>query len=167
MVSLGAVPARVDALADQVDRWRNASELTAAFGAAEAAANLIVGPDGPGYGDRNGDGIVEGASERGLLTGTSGLEGLIVETIGTASCVDADVLGGSWDDPVGRWAQLDDVLERWTPSNNTMPELASHLMRVVGWATLTIGSDDLGVAHEYAGHAQIHVDVTRSALERC
>jgi hypothetical protein len=166
-VSLGAVEARVDALADQVDRWENATDYAEASGAAEAAANLVVGPDGPGYGDRNGDGVVEGESERGLLTGETGLHGLIIETIGSASCVEPDALGGSWQDPAARWAQLEDVLSRWTSSNNTMPELASHPMRVVGWATLTLQSEDVDLAHEYAGHAQIHVAVTERALGDC
>ena len=166
-VALGPVTARVDAIADQVDAWEMASASEEASSAAEAAANLIVGPDGPGYGDRNGDGVVDGESDRGLLTGVSGLDGLIVETIGDASCVEQDVLGGSWDDPASRWAQLDDVLSRWDESNNTMPELASHPMRVVGWATLTLQGGDLDLAHEYAGHAQLHVTVTRQAMEDC
>lgn len=166
-MSLGLVTARVDAIADQVDAWESATSYGAASAAAEAAANLIVGPDGPGYGDRNGDGVVDGASERGLLTGLTGPEGLIIDTVGEASCVATDVLGGTWDDPPARWSQLDDVLSRWTSSNNTMPELASHPMRVVGWATLTLESGDIDLAQEYAGHAQLHVDVTQRALEGC
>lgn len=37
-------------------------------------------------------------------------------------------------------------------------------MRIVGWATFTLASDDLDDAHEYAGHAQLPVDVSQRAL---
>jgi hypothetical protein len=66
-----------------------------------------------------------------------------------------------------RWATAQDVYDAWTPTDNTMPTLPSHPQRVVGWATLTLATDSLDVAHEYAGHAQLHVDASRSALEAC
>ena len=40
--------------------------------AAESAANLIVGPFGPGYGDRDGDGTTLGTRKSGLLPGLEG-----------------------------------------------------------------------------------------------
>lgn len=39
---------------------------------AETAANLVVGPNGPGYGDRDGDGEVGGSTSRGVLPGIDG-----------------------------------------------------------------------------------------------
>ena len=77
------------------------------------------------------------------------------------------MLGGSWSDPAARWATAQDAYDAWTPSNNTMLTLASHLQRIVGWATFTLATDSLDDAHEYAGHAQLHVDVSRAALEPC
>lgn len=64
-------------------------------------------------------------------------------------------------------ASAQDGYDVWTPSNNTMPTLPSHPQRIVGWATFTLASDSLDDAHEYAGHAQLHVDVSRAALEPC
>ena len=60
----------------------------------------------------------------------------------------------------------------WTESNNTFPALASHPQRVVGWASLTLNTSkvdttSLDAAHEYAGHAQIHLTQTRQALASC
>lgn len=169
---VGAVPdsvtERVDAIAAQVTVWTEATTVEEASRAAEAAANLIVGPNGPGYGDRNGDGAIDGASERGLLPGSSGdPAGVILDDLGALECVERDVLGGSWDDPAARWNEMIEAIERWEPTNNTMPTLASHPMRVVGWATQTIEAGDLELAHEYAGHAQLHVDVTVGALANC
>jgi len=163
---LAGVQTRVDEIAAHVTAWQDAESLDEATSEAEAAANLVVGPRGPGYGDRNGDGTVSGETDRGLLTGLDGTPGLVVQALGDAACVERDVLGGSWDDPRSRWKQLDDVLATWASSNNTMPRLASHPMRIVGWATLsqTASLDD---ALEYAGHAQLHVDVTEQSLADC
>ena len=70
----------------------------------------------------------------------------------------------SWDDPEARWAELDTVLAAWSEDDNTMPQLASHPMRIVGWATLALDTEDLEAAIEYAGHAGLHVDVSVDAL---
>lgn len=163
-----SVTERVDEIAAQVRVWDEATTVEEATRAAEAAANLVVGPEGPGYGDRNGDGTIDGASDRGLLPGLDGEPaGVILDDLGALACVERDVLGGSWDDPQARWTEMTDAIAAWTPTNNTMPSLASHPMRVVGWATQTIDSADLDLAHEYAGHAQLHVDVTVNALDDC
>ena len=42
-------------------------------------------------------------------------------------------------------------------------------MRVVGWSTFTLDTDPasqdaLDLAHEYAGHAALHVDISADAL---
>jgi hypothetical protein len=56
------------------------------------------------------------------------------------------------------------AIDAWRPDNNTMPTLPSHPMRVVGWATFALDSDSLDEAHEYAGHAKLHVDISVRAL---
>ena len=155
---------RVSALGDAVSAWSGATTIEAAHAAAERAANLVVGPDGPGYGDRDGDGSVEGASDVGLLPGLDGAPGLAGPPASNG-CVADDVLGPAAADPVAAWSEMAAAIEAWRPDRNTMPSLASHPMRVVGWSTFTLGSDDLDEAHEYAGHAGLHVRVTRSALD--
>lgn len=154
------------ALVDEaVAAWRVAPTVVAAQEAAEEAANLIVGPNGPGYGDRDGDGAVRGATDAGVLPGLDGTPpGLALPLAGNA-CIEADVLGGSWDDPDARWGEMLDAIDAWRPGNNTMPTLASHPMRVVGWATFTLDTDSLDEAHEYAGHAKLHVDISVRALD--
>ena len=49
---------RMDAIDASVNKWRSAESLKDAQRAAEGAANLVAGPRGPGYGDRDGDGVV-------------------------------------------------------------------------------------------------------------
>lgn len=162
-----AAQARVEAIATEVDAWAEAGTLADARAHAEAAANLIVGPGGPGYGDRDGDGTIAGVVDEGLLPARSGEpSGIVLDTLDGADCVRADVLGGDWDDPSGRWARLIVAIREWTPTDNTFPGLPSHPMRVVGWATLAQDAP-LAQALEYAGHADIHVDVTRDALADC
>lgn len=161
-----ALTERVNAIAAAVDAWQHASSLVEAKAGAEAALNLVVGPDGPGYGDSDSDGVIQGETDMGLLPGLLGEAG-IAQSEPINSCVEADVLGGSWDSPADRWATAQAVYEAWTPTNNTMPGLPSHPQRIVGWATLTLATDSLDDALEYAGHADIHVDVSRVAVEAC
>ena len=161
-----ALVERANAIGAAVDSWGAAATLPEAKAAAEAALNLVVGPSGPSYGDLDGDGVVQGMSDTGLLPGLMGEEGL-AQSPPIDACVEADVLGGSWDDPGARWDAAAAVYGAWTPSNNTMPTLASHPQRIVGWATLTLATDSLDEAHAYAGYAQIHVDVSLSAIEGC
>jgi len=156
---------RLDQIAAEVSAWRGAPNLSKAKRHAEAARNLIVGPTGPGYGDADGDGKVSGANATGLLPGLKGSAALTVPAANT--CVARDLLGGSWEDPAGRWAVLQAKIAAWRPDNNTFPTLPSHAQRIVGWASLTLGSVNLNRAREYAGHANIHVDVSRAALTRC
>lgn len=160
-----AVRTRLDAIGDAVDRWEQAADVATAHAAAEEAANLVVGPNGPGYGDRDGDGAVEGESEAGLLPGSDGTPDGIATPLAAEECVARDVLGRTVDDPATAWAEMGAAIAAWTPSGNTMPTLASHPMRIVGWSTFTIASDDVDEAHEYAGHAQLHVAVARDALD--
>jgi hypothetical protein len=159
------VSARLDQIEQAVAGWRSAPDLATAHRFAETARNLVVGADGPYYGDANGDGTIDGAADHGLLPGSAGEPGLA--TAVSSECVVRDILGGSWEDPAGRWVTLDTAIAEWSPSNNTFPSLPSHPQRVIGWATLTLAASDLDVAHEYAGHAQLHVDVSRAALSGC
>ena len=156
---------RLDRIAAAVRAWRQASDLGTARRHAEAARNLIVGPNGPGYGDADGDGTVAEANAIGLLPGLNGGEALAIPAAN--ECVIRDLLGGSWDDPASRWAILQSKIDAWRPGNNTFPTLPSHAQRIVGWATLTLKSVDLATAKEYAGHAQIHVDASHRALTNC
>ncbi len=158
---------RLEQIAAEVDAWAASSTLEEARGHAEAAANLVVGPGGLGYGDRDGDGEVAGAVAEGFLPGPSGTPpGIVLDTFGTAECVRRDVLGGDWDDPVGRWSVLAAAIDEWAPDNNTFPSLPSHPMRIVGWATLT-QTASFETVIEYAGHAGLHVAVSRESLARC
>jgi hypothetical protein len=149
-----------------VSEWRGARSLDGARAAAEIAANLVVGPNGPGYGDRDGDGEIGGETDDGVLPGLGGEPpGLASLLPADDECVQRDVLGGSWSDPAGRWGEMLAAIDAWSPSSNTMPSLASHPMRIVGWATFTLATDDLDEAHEYGGHARLHVDVAADALD--
>lgn len=158
---------QMSAISDAVDEWASAGDVATAHSAAETAANLVVGPNGPGYGDRDGDGTIEGETEFGILPGIDGTPVGRADPIDGNECITADVLGGGWEDPAARWAQLDETVAAWTEANNTMPGLASHPMRIVGWALLTLGTDEIAiaVANEYGGHAQLHVAVSLDALD--
>lgn len=161
----GSLSARLDAIGSAVGRWRAAGDLAAARRNAEEARNLIVGPAGPFYGDADGDGTVAGASLIGLLPGTRGEPGLASRS--SNACVNRDVLGGDWRDPARRWGTLETAITEWNPGNNTFPALPSHPQRIVGWATLALAADSAAAARAYAGHAQIHADVTRTAVMQC
>ncbi|WP_156163773.1 hypothetical protein [Demequina maris] len=160
------VAAQFAQLETAVQEWSDAGTIEEAHAAAEASRNLVMGPGGPLYGDADGDGVIAGESELGLLPGDAGEPGLVHDPA-VNPCVERDVLGGSWERPQARWAEVIDAIGAWTETNNTFPSLASHPQRVVGWATLTLATDDLDTALEYAGHAQLHVDVTRAAYESC
>ena len=164
-----ALAGQLDELGAAVDAWRTADSITAASVAAETAANLVVGPNGPGYGDRNGDGAISGETVAGILPGLDGTPDGVATPLATTACVERDVLGGSWDDPAGRWDEMEQAIDAWRPDSNTMPTLASHPMRVVGWATFTLDTDPaapdaLELAHEYAGHAALHIAISADAL---
>jgi hypothetical protein len=156
---------RLEALDRAVGRWQAASSLRAAHEAAEEARNLIVGPSGPYYGDANKDGRTAGASTIGILPDPKG--GRSLARSDDNACVVADVLGGSWRDPAKRWSELKSAISNWTATRNTFPSLPSHPQRVVGWASLTLNLASLTDAREYAGHAQLHVDVSVRAAESC
>ena len=147
-----------------VTEWSEAETVAAAHAAAETAANLIVGPNGPGYGDRDGDGQVSGAADVGVLSGRGGEPEGIAVAVADVGCVERDVLGTTATDVDAGWDEMEAAIAAWRPDSNTMPSLASHPMRVVGWATFTLASDSVDDAHEYAGHAQLHVDVARAAV---
>lgn len=156
---------RMEAIELFVSEWRTATSLEDAQKAAEGAANLVVGPEGPGYGDRDGDGVVQGESGLGVLPGLAGTPDGTATSLESNKCVAQDVLGGSWSDPTTRWDEMLSAIDAWRPNNNTMPTLASHPMRIVGWATFTLATESLEEAREYAGHAKLHVDVSVRALE--
>ncbi|RLE19221.1 MAG: hypothetical protein DRJ50_12375 [Actinobacteria bacterium] len=149
---------------DAVASWGNAKTIEDAQVGAETAANLVVGPNGPGYGDRNGDGTIDGETDVGVLSGIDGTPTGIAQTLDPNECIERDVLGGSWTDPAAEWDKMTVAIAEWTPDNNTMPTLDSHLMRIVGWSTFTLDTDSLDEAREYAGHAKLHVDVSLDAL---
>lgn len=161
---IGAYTARLDDLEAAVSSWAEADTIEVAHRGAEAAANLIVGPDGPGYGDRDGDGEVSGAASEGLLPGSSGMPVGVALPLGARACVDRDVLGGSWQDPARRWAEMISAIDAWRRESNTMPTLQSHPMRVVGWASFALATESLGEAREYSSHARIHTGIARTAL---
>ena len=156
---------RIVTIHDAVAMWENADTLTEAQAAAEAAANLVVGSGGPDFGDRDGNGSIDGDTTFGVLPGLDGTPTGLANALSDNDCIVADVLGGSWSDPAARWAEMQSAIDAWTPDNNTMPSLDSHPMRVVGWASFTLATDSLEAAHEYAGHAELHVDVSSAALD--
>jgi hypothetical protein len=156
---------RIDSLDEAVSNWLEAQSLRDAHAAAETALNLVVGPNGPGYGDPDDDSVENGATAEGLLPGLDGTPVGLAMALSENECVVRDVLGGSWVDPRARWAEMLDAIYDWRPNSNTMPTLASHPMRVVGWATFALDSDSLDDAHEYAGHANLHVNISRRALD--
>jgi hypothetical protein len=160
-----ALATRLDEIEEAVATWRDAGSIRDAHRSAETAANLIVGPNGPNYGDRNGDGVIQGENDAGVLQGAGGTPEGLADPLASNQCVVDNVLGGEWEDPAGRWEIMLETIDRWAPGNNTMPTLPSHPMRVVGWATFTLASDSLDEAHEYAGHAKLHVDISLRALD--
>lgn len=159
------VAERLDAIDMAISTWQAATTVEQASTSAETAANLVVGPNGPGYGDRDGDGTINGASDTGLLPGGDGNPAGLAEPLVSNECVNADVLGGSWDEPEARWGEMLKAIDEWRPDHNTMPSLASHPMRIVGWSTFTTDSGSLDLAHEYAGHAKLHIDISLRALD--
>lgn len=164
--SLEVPSARIGEIQAAVSRWAEAETVGEAASAAEEARNLGTGPGILAAGDLDGDGTASGLETPGLLPPADGMPGVVSELEGCA-LVDRDVLGGDWSDPAGRWDTLQQATETWSPTNNPFPSLPSHPLRIVGWATLTLASDSLDDAHEFAGHAQIHVDVTRDAIDSC
>ncbi len=160
-----ALANRLSVIEVAVAAWADATSIEAAHIAAESAANLVVGPNGPHYGDRNRDGVISGETDKGLLPGMDGTPEGLALAASSNPCVAQDVLGGSWGDPRAAWDEMLFAIDAWEPGNNTMPSLQSHPMRVVGWATFTLGSDSLEMAHEYAGHARLHVDISERALD--
>ncbi len=140
-----AIIQRLDLIEHAVAEWYDAETLPEAKAAAELALNLVVGPDNPLFGNADGDGTARGQRQDiGLLPGLV-YNGIAQDAAGNP-CVEADVLGGSWADPDARWATAQAAYDAWTPTNNTMPTLASHPQRIVGWATLTLALDDVGPA---------------------
>jgi hypothetical protein len=160
-----ALASRVEELSEAVQAWADSETIEDAHVWAEAALNLVVGPNGPGYGDLNDDGSISGESDAGVLPGLDGTPAGLASSLGSNPCIERDVLGGDWTDPEQQWATMSAAIEAWSPANNTMPSLPSHPMRIVGWATFTLESDSLDLAHEYASHARLHVDVTQRALD--
>ena len=150
---------------DAVTVWNRADSLAEAQAAAEAAANLVVGPGGPGYGDRDGSGNVGGETEFGVLPGLDGSPVGLANALGDNECILTDVLGGSWDAPADRWATMQAAIDAWSFDNDTMPSLVSQPMQIVGWATLTLATDSIDEAFEFGRLAQLNVDASFAALD--
>lgn len=155
---------RMSSIDEAVAAWRKATSIQAAQVAAETAANLIVGPNGPGYGDRNRDRVVSGDTIIGVLPGLDGTPDGLATALAANDCVARDVLGGTWANSGAEWGAMLTAIDDWRTDNNTMPSLASHPMRIVGWATFTLRSGSLDEAHEYGGHAKLHVDIALRAI---
>jgi len=149
-----------------VTNWGRAADLAEAHASAEAAANLMTGSKGWEYGDRDGNGVIEDedVGEFGVLPGLDGNPAGLAAPVDN-ECVEADVLGGSWDDPAGRWAELETALEAWTPENDTISALASQPMQVVGWATLAISTDVLDEARDFGDLATVNVEASIEAAD--
>jgi len=160
-----ALSARLDAIDAAIVAWRGATSVEQARAAAETAANLVVGPNGPGYGDRDGDGVIGGNTDGGLLPGLDGTPAGLAAELDANECVASDVLGGAWSDPGARWEEMLSAIDRWRPDNNTMPSLASHPMRIVGWASFSMESESLEEIQTFGGHANIHIQVSLRALD--
>lgn len=162
---------RLESLDAAMRAWSDASSLAEAMSAAETARNLVTGPGVPSFGDSDGDGRIggaqDGADELGLLPGPNGEASATDGVIDDAGCLGSDLLGGSWSDPAARWDEAEAAITAWRPDRNTFPSLAAHPLRVVGWASLTLETDDLDAALEYAGHARLHVDASLAALGSC
>lgn len=161
---------RLVVVAAHVEEWRTAGTLAEAQSAAEAAANHVVGPTGPGFGDRDGDGEIRGPSDAGVLPGSEGWPlGFAVEAVrdDAPDCVARDVLGGPWEDAPGRWNELAVAIDTWTEDRNTFPSLPSHAQRVVGWATLALEADSLQDARDHAGHATLHAGIALKSVQDC
>ena len=111
---------------DAVTVWARADNLAEAHAAAEAAANLVVGSGGPSFGDRDGNGTVEGEEEAefGILPGLDGTPPALAALVDN-ECIAADVLGGSWVDPQARWAELPAAVEAWKSAGSTAKRLPS------------------------------------------
>ena len=146
--------------------WGRAADLAEAHASAEAAANLMTGSEGWEYGDRDGNGVIddEDVGEFGVLPGLDGTPVGLAEAVDN-ECIEADVLGGSWDDPAARWAELETALDAWTPENDTISALASQPMQVVGWATLAISTDDVDEARDFGDLAVINVQASIEAAD--
>lgn len=146
--------------------WGRAEDLAEAHASAEATANLMTGSEGWEYGDRDGNGVIddENVGEFGVLPGLDGTPPGLADAVDN-ECVEADVLGGSWDDPAARWAELDAALETWTPENDTITALASQPMRVVGWATLAISTDVVDEARAFGDLAADEIDASIDAAD--
>lgn len=163
--SVTAYRTRVQQIQTAIDQWQEARDIGLAKQAAETARNLVVGRAGPHYGDGDGDGKVSGATALGLLPGLAGEEG--IARAGMNKCIDRDVRGGDWSDPIARWALLDQAISSWSKTNNPFPTLPSHAQRIVGWATLTLRTDSLEEAKVLGGHAKIHGNRITGALDAC
>lgn len=150
---------------DSVVTWELAATVDVAHQAAETAANLVVGPGGPGYGDRDGNGSVGGTSDFGVLMGLDGEPVGLADALAGSSCIDDVVLGGSWDDPAIRWSELDAAVAAWSEQSDTISTLASRPMRVAGWAALALATDDVADANAFAAVAQTDLDASIDALD--
>ncbi len=156
---------RMITVEDAVTMWEEADTIDEAQAAAEAAANLVVGSGGPDYGDRDGNGNIDGDKEFGVLPGLDGTPPGLANAISDNECIVTDVLGGDWSEPGARWGELQTAVDAWTPDNDTISSLASQPMQIVAWAMLTQATDSLDEATEFAGRSQLNTASAISALD--
>ncbi|MEP7003368.1 MAG: hypothetical protein ABI888_02415 [Chloroflexota bacterium] len=72
----------------------------------------------------------------------------------------------TWTTPSERYDEWRAVLLGWRPDRNTMPQLGSHLLRALGWATLVSRSNDLAAAHSLASvHGLVHTGLVLDAAQ--
>lgn len=157
--------ARLDAIDAAVLGWQQATDIDTAHEKAEAVRNLVVGPTGPIYGDADGNGTVAGASEEGLLPGTTG-EVALVDGENTP-CLLNSMLGGSWSDPGARWAQALAAFDKWNPGDDTIGALPSPAMRLAGWATIGLNAQRIDASRDLAQRAANAAGAVRQAYTDC
>ena len=83
--------------------------------------------------------------------------------------LDDAAFGGlaTWTTPRARYDEWRAVLLAWRPERNTMPQLGSHLLRALGWATLVSRSDDVATVRSLASvHGLVHTGLVLDAARR-
>lgn len=155
VATAACVPAaEVVLAADRADRAMRDIATSTSIGAAHASADVLdrlIRELLPRDTDGPADGPLASLIQR---TGPAGSE---LEQVALGNLL-------AWTRPRDRFDQWRAVVAAWRPDRNTMPELPSHLLRALGWATLVRRADDLGTAHDLAGiHGVIHTGLVLGA----
>jgi hypothetical protein len=145
---------------------RDATDLEDAKSAARWVLDLLVGPDGrhaaeftqaPGVLPADGPEVVDPGLALAVYDTTSAPE--VREIIDGLLLGDVD----RWRRPSERWSEIDAAVAAWSPSNNPMPGLDGHLMRVVGWAALSLKASSLEQARALGTHGVVHTALSLQA----